>query len=148
MELVRIARQWYNGIAERAYSQMQTPSEITMPATSYEQLDAWKRGMDLVCEVYRVTQLLPSAERFGLVAQLRRAAVSIPSNIAEGSGRQGRRELLHHLSIARGSLKELETLLAVLERLRYVVPAELAASRDLCGHVSRLTYGMRRKLAV
>ncbi|MEX2152956.1 MAG: four helix bundle protein, partial [Gemmatimonadaceae bacterium] len=116
-----------------------------MPATSYEQLDAWKRGMDLVCEVYRVTRLLPTEERFGLISQLRRAAVSIPSNIAEGSGRQGRRELLYHLSVARGSLKELETLLAVLERLGYVVPAKLADSKDLCGHVSRLTFGMRRK---
>ena len=78
---------------------------------------------------------------------MRRTAISIPSNIAEGSGRHGRRELLHHLSISRGSLKELETQIEVAVRLGYIKRDQVAKARELCDDVSRLLYGLRRKLA-
>ena len=76
-------------------------------------LIAWQKGMRLVNAIYRVTASWPSDERFGLTSQVRRAAVSIPANVAEGQERLGRAELRHHLSIAHGSLCELETLLVV-----------------------------------
>jgi four helix bundle protein len=76
-------------------------------------LVAWQKGRLLAREVYRTTTGWPSEERFGLTSQIRRAAVSVPANIAEGQGRQGKAELRHHLSIAHGSLCELETLLIV-----------------------------------
>jgi four helix bundle protein len=117
-----------------------------MPLT-YNQLDAWKRAIDLACEVYRISKLLPRDERFGLQSQIRRAVVSISLNIAEGSGRHGSRELLHRLSLARGSLKEVETLLHLMERLDYTGPEQLQVAWELCGHVSRLLYGMRRRYA-
>jgi four helix bundle protein len=102
--------------------------------------------MDLVVEAYRIAELLPAEERFGLVAQIRRAATSIPANIAEGHGRLLRGEYLHHLSMSRGSLTELETLFAISERLRYVTRDELATSLELCDFVSRMLTRLRRRL--
>lgn len=102
--------------------------------------------MDLVVESYRLSDLLPAREQFGLVAQIRRAAISVPANIAEGYGRLRRGEYLNHLSIARGSLKELETLLAIAERLGYVAASELAQFAELCDFVSRMLTRLRRSL--
>ena len=72
-------------------------------------LEAWKDAMRLAREIYRVSAAFPDAEKFGLTAQIRRCAVSVPSNIAEGAGRGGRKEYAYHLRIARGSLMELDT---------------------------------------
>lgn len=83
---------------------------------SHESLDCWKLSMDLVDRVYTLTSSFPASERFGLTQQMRRAAYSIPSNIAEGSARQTRKENLRGLYIARGSLAELETQLIITER--------------------------------
>lgn len=88
--------------------------------SSYKDLLVWQRGMDLVEAVYRMTAKLPGGEQFGLIAQMRRAAVSIPSNIAEGYGRQATGEYRHHLLFSRGSLLELETQLLLCLRLSYV----------------------------
>ncbi len=87
---------------------------------SYKDLVVWQKSMELVEKVYRMTQLLPEDERWGLVSQIRRAAVSIPSNIAEGYGRQATGEYHHHLSISRGSLLELETQVLLCEKLGYL----------------------------
>ena len=87
---------------------------------SFRDLKIWQRAMDLVPQVYMIAQLLPSHERFGLMDQIRRAAVSVPSNIAEGQARRHTKEFIQHLSIARGSLAELQTLLLVAERLQYL----------------------------
>ncbi len=87
---------------------------------TYRDLDAWKRGMYLVEAFYRLTSLLPSDERFGLCSQMQRAAVSIPANIAEGNVRLHRGDYLRHLSIARGSLAELETMVIAAGRLKLV----------------------------
>jgi four helix bundle protein len=83
-------------------------------------LDVWKDAMRLVSRVYRVTQAFPEAERHGLTQQVRRAAVSVPSNIAEGAARGTRRELIRFLCIARGSLSELDTQLWIAHDLGYL----------------------------
>ena len=83
----------------------------------HHQLDVWNDAIALVEAIYRLTSTFPSDERYGLTSQLRRAAVSIPSNIAEGVARTSLREYLHHLSIARGSLSEVETQIVIARRL-------------------------------
>jgi four helix bundle protein len=84
---------------------------------SYRELEVWKAGVDLTELCYRATKVFPKEELFGLTSQIRRAAGSIPANIAEGYGRIHTKEYLHHLSIAQGSLKELETHLIVCQRV-------------------------------
>lgn len=87
---------------------------------SYQDLLVWQRSMGLVESIYRITSQLSENERFGLISQMRRAAVSAPSNIAEGFGRQARGEYRHHLSIARGSLLELETHIIICQRIGFL----------------------------
>jgi four helix bundle protein len=96
-----------------------------MRLASYRELMVWQRSLNLVVGVYRVSGALPGQERFGLIAQLRRAAVSIPANIAEGHGRSTKGELLNHVSVARGSLNEARTLVEIAARLGVVHPADL-----------------------
>ncbi len=92
-------------------------------------LDVWKECMRLAREIYRVSAAFPDAERFGLTSQIRRCAVSVPSNIAEGAGRGNRKEYAHYLRIARGSLMELDTQLWIARDLGFVgETAELHAS--------------------
>ena len=92
--------------------------------TSHKDLLVWQRSMDLVETVYRLTGSFPAAEQWGLVSQMRRAAISVPSNIAEGYGRQATGEYRHHVSIGRGSLLELETQILLARRLKYLQPAD------------------------
>jgi four helix bundle protein len=89
-----------------------------MAIRTYRQLDVWQRAMDLVEAVYEVAANFPDSEKFGLRSQMQRAAVSIPSNIAEGYGRTHRGDYVRHLSIARGSLMELETQMTLSVRLK------------------------------
>ena len=84
---------------------------------THKNLDVWARAIDLTELVYRITSALPADERFGLVSQMRRAAVSIPSNIAEGAARGSTRDFVRFLMVARGSLSELDTQLVLVERL-------------------------------
>jgi four helix bundle protein len=91
-----------------------------MALKTYRDLEVWQKSMDLVMSVYQLTKSFPEDERFGLTGQIRRAAVSIPANIAEGYGRTHRGDYLRHLSIARGSLAELETHLVIAVRLEYI----------------------------
>jgi len=86
----------------------------------HKNLDVWKKSMDLVESIYKVTQAFPDSEKFGLTNQMRRAAVSIPSNIAEGSARKGDKELIQFLYIALGSIAELETQYSIAIRLQFV----------------------------
>lgn len=86
----------------------------------HEGLLVWQDAMDLVEAIYRTSANFPDVERFGLASQLRRAAISIPSNIAEGAARRSTQEYLRFLSIARGSLSELDTQLQIAERLAYI----------------------------
>ena len=86
----------------------------------YEKLQIWQKSMELVEDIYQLTSTLPDFERFNLVNQINRCAVSIPSNIAEGKGRGSNKEFKHFLCIARGSLFELRTQLEIARRLKYV----------------------------
>ena len=86
----------------------------------HKRLDAWKLSMDLAIDVYRETDKFPNRERFSLSDQMRRATVSVPSNIAEGAARQTRREFTNYLHIAQGSLSELDTQFEIARRLGYV----------------------------
>ena len=91
---------------------------------SYRDLVAWNKAMELVTEIYRVTQKFPKEELFGLMSQIRRAAISIPSNIAEGKGRLSKGEFRQFLGNARGSLAELETQILIAQNLNYFDEAE------------------------
>jgi four helix bundle protein len=86
----------------------------------YQELQVWQKSMDLVVSIYEVTRVFPRDELYGLTSQIRRAVVSVPSNIAEGQGRGSSREFAHFLSVSRGSLKELETQTMVARRLGYI----------------------------
>jgi four helix bundle protein len=110
----------------------------------HQRLELWQQAMLLVKEVYSVTATFPRDELFGLVSQMRRAAVSIPSNIAEGAARSGDKEYLHFLSMARGSLSELDTQIQIAQMLEYL-PAEhpLAGFVDKVG---KLLTGFSKKL--
>src|SRR5690349_2107137 len=98
---------------------------MTMTVQSYRQLEVWQLAMDLAEKCYQATKCFPREELFGLTSQIRRAGVSIPANIAEGQGRSHTKEFLKHLSIARGSLMELETHLTLGQRLGFLPQAKL-----------------------
>ena len=98
-----------------------------MQVKGYRDLIVWQRAMDLVVDVYRLTSCFPREELYGLTAQVRRAAVSIPSNLAEGQGRGQGNEFLHHVRIAQGSLQEVETQLLIAQRLCYLDDPKLAS---------------------
>ena len=104
----------------------------------YKDLLVWQRSMDLVEKVYFLTAQLPSSEQFGLTSQMRRAAVSVPSNIAERYGRQATGEYRHHLSIARGSVLELETQALLASRLKYLEPADAKSLLKEIDEISRM----------
>ena len=105
----------------------------------YADLLVWQKAMDLVVEIYRLCELLPTAERYGLISQMQRAAVSIPSNIAEGHARKSTGAFLNHLSIAAGSLAELETQLHLVQRLGF-------CSANICQPALANTYEIGRML--
>jgi len=86
----------------------------------YKDLDVYRKSIDFVVDIYKITESFPESEKFGLTSQLRRAAVSLPSNLAEGSGRNGKKELINFLHIARGSLFEIGTQLEISQRLGFV----------------------------
>src|SRR6266542_2536034 len=120
--------------------------ESMMTIQTYRDLTVWQKSMDLVAEIYRLTKLFPQDELFGLTSQIRRAAVSVPANIAEGYGRIHRKEYLHHLSIARGSLMEVETHLQIAVRLSYLSREQVVPSWGLAQEVGRLLNGLIRSL--
>ena len=116
-----------------------------MSGKPHERLETWKIAMELVEEVYRVTAVFPAHEQYGLVSQMRRAAVSIPSNVAEGAGQEGSREFARFLSIARGSLSELDTQHQIAIRLGYVKPGREQVEL-LLGRVGKLLSGLHKKM--
>src|SRR3989442_2311607 len=106
-----------------------------MKVKNYRELIVWQKAMDLVEEVYKSSRDFPREEIYALTSQIRRAAVSIPSNIAEGQGRKSRSEFLHHLSIANGSLREVETQTLTAHRLRYIAQATTDDVMNLAAEV-------------
>ena len=91
-----------------------------MRGNSYRDFEVWKKSMDVVVQCYETTRAFPASEQYGLTGQIQRAAVSVPANIAEGQARQHRKEFLHHLSIAHGSVAELETHVEIAKRIGYI----------------------------
>jgi four helix bundle protein len=117
-----------------------------MAVRNYQDLIAWQKAMDLVEKVYQVTACFPREEIYGLTCQVRRAAVSIPSNIAEGQGRRTTGEFLQFLSIAHGSLREVETQLMIAQRLKFIEETGFLAAMELAGEVGRLLNGLSNSL--
>ncbi|SRR5689334_13367105 len=114
--------------------------------SNYRNLRVWHTAMALVVEVYRISQSFPHAEQFGLTSQLRRAAVAVPSNIAEGHGRSTRGEYKNALSVARASAIEVEVQLTLSKDLGYVEAASLATALDQCDAISRMITKLKRAL--
>lgn len=117
-----------------------------MALQSYRELRVWQEAMDLVTEVYKLVQSLPKSEMFSLGDQLRRASVSVPCNIAEGFGRQHTREFVQFLSIAKGSLGELETQVLIAQRLKYTQDETAAALLARTESVGRMLTALRASL--
>lgn len=119
---------------------------ISAAAKRHTDLIAWQKAMNLVEEVYRMTKGFPKEELYGLANQVRRAVVSIPSNIAEVHGRTGPREFLHHLSIAHGSLSEVETQMEIASRLGFVSPEDRARFFEMSTESGRIINGLMTAL--
>lgn len=117
-----------------------------MDFKSYRDLEVWQKAMDLVVDCYTITSNFPNKETFGLASQLQRAAISIPSNIAEGRERQHRKEFIQHLSIAYASLAEVETHLQIAERLNYVDLDKVNQLLDKTSEVGKMLNGLRKSL--
>jgi len=111
-------------------------------------LIVWQKAMDLVTSIYNLTKRFPKDETYGLTNQMRRAAVSIPSNIAEGQGRDSTKEFLHHLSIAYGSLMEVETQILIAENLNYLNKDETKVILNNAAEIGRLINGLSRSLKI
>ncbi|MBR2043633.1 MAG: four helix bundle protein [Clostridia bacterium] len=117
-----------------------------MDKTPYTELKVWQKSMDMVEEVYRVTLKIPDCERFGLIPQIRRAAVSVPSNIAEGYARISTKEYINFLAIARGSNAEITTQLLICKRLGYLSDSDIATVMLLLEEIGKMISAIINKL--
>src|SRR3990170_1291659 len=117
-----------------------------MEIKNYRDLRVWQSGMDLVVMVYELSDKFPSKEVYGLTSQIRRAAVSVPSNIAEGHTRESTKEYLHHLSIAQASLAEVETQMEIAFRLKYCTQDELDKIVTHSTSLGKQLYSLRNAL--
>ncbi len=113
---------------------------------SYKDFQVWQKAMDLTVEIYKLVKLLPKEETYALSDQMRRAVVSIPSNIAEGQGRNSNKEFMNFASISRGSLSELETQLQICIRLNYITEKDAENALNLCGEVGRMLTNLIKTL--
>src|SRR5258708_6820308 len=117
-----------------------------MKVKNYQDLIAWQKAMDLVEDVYKASRDFPREEVYALTSQIRRAAVSVPSNIAEGQGRRTTADFLRHLSIAYGSLREVETQILIAQRLKYIIKGKVENVLSRAGEVGRLLNGLMASL--
>ena len=115
-------------------------------AKHYKELLVWQKGMLLAKDVYGLTAKFPTDERFGLVSQMRRAAISVPSNIAEGQARHGTREFLQFLSHASGSLAELETQVLLSVEMKYCASKDVQEIAGLINELQKMIVALRRSL--
>ena len=113
---------------------------------SYKDLIVWQKAMDLVVEIYRLVESLPREEIYALSDQMRRAAVSVPSNIAEGQARNSSKEFAQFLSIAKGSVSELETQLSICTRLEYLTETQISKAVALSDEVGKMIRSIEQKL--
>jgi four helix bundle protein len=113
---------------------------------SHRDLKVWQLGMEIAERIYALTAIFPDAERFGLTSQLRRAAISVPANIAEGNARSSTKEYLRHLSVAIGSLAEIETFIELAHRFNYAESSTISSLNDVIGEERRMLRGLQRSL--
>ena len=148
--LVTIDRRNAAVSAEAKRPSDQPPAHIvasnTAKARGYKDLLVWRKSINLVKEIYQLTKPFPSDERFGLISQMRRAAVSIPSNIAEGQARRTTGEFIQFVSQAEGSLAELDTQLVLAEELGYAKTTQVTPAADLIAELKRMLNALRRAL--
>ncbi len=112
----------------------------------HKKLNAWIKSFNLVKELYSTTKLFPAEEKFGLISQIRRAAVSVPVNIAEGSARKGKKEFIHFLHISLGSLTELDTLILLSQDLGFIPEEKSSLLIIELDSIGRIIYGLIKKL--
>lgn len=117
-----------------------------MEIKGFRDLVVWQKAMDFVVEVYEATKSFPNVEQFGLTSQLRRSCVSIPSNIAEGHGRDGTRDFLKFLSVAYGSLNEAQTQLMLAQRLGYLPSEKSSKLLGMAAEIAKLANGLCNSL--
>jgi len=115
-------------------------------ANSYRNLIVWQRAVDLSVEVYKITAGFPREEIYGITSQMRRCAVSVASNIAEGYGRNSKNEYRHFLGVARGSALELQTQLAIAAELGFTKAESLERAESLADEVAKIIWAIRKKL--
>ena len=117
-----------------------------MRTSDYKELQVWQKAMDLVVEIYKISKLLPKEEVYGISDQLRRSAVSIPSNIAEGQSRNSAKEFIQFLSIARGSLAELETQLLICIKVNMLSEDNITEAQNIITEIGKMIKGLMNKL--
>ena len=117
-----------------------------MKTSYYKELQVWQKAMDLVVEIYKISKLLPKEETYGISDQIRRAAVSIPSNIAEGQSRNSAKEFIQFLSIARGSLAELETQLLICVKVNMLTNENINNAQIAIIEIGKMIKGLMIKL--
>jgi len=113
----------------------------------FQKLTVWQKSMDLTTAVYSATSDFPDSERFGLTSQMRRAAVSVPSNIAEGSGRNSDKEFKYHLAIAAGSASELFTQTLLAENLKYLTGEKRELINSEINHILKMLFRLQASLS-
>ena len=113
---------------------------------SYEDLEVWKKAIDLSVNIYEMTKLFPMEERYGLTSQIKRSAVSIASNIAEGSGRSTERDFIRFIAIARGSASELKTQIIIAYRIGFLNEIDYEKSVRWIDEITRMLSGLRKSL--
>jgi four helix bundle protein len=117
-----------------------------LKTSGYKDLLVWQKGIALVKQIYRITGVFPAEEKFGLVSQMRRAAVSIPSNIAEGQARHTKGEFVQFISHPEGSVAELDTQLIIAVQLSYCTQAQADSAFELLSELRRMLNALRRRL--
>ena len=117
-----------------------------MPIRSFRNLEVWQRSMELVEEVYRCTASFPNEERYGLTSQMRRASISIPTNVAEGHCRRSTAAYAHHVDIAKGSHGELDTEIETSRRLGFLKPGQDKRLVELCDAVGHMLIPLQQSL--
>lgn len=110
---------------------------------NYRDLKVWQKAMDLAEMVHQTTQAFPKEQQYVLVSQIQRAAISVPSNIAEGRGRHSEKDFYYHLNVAQGSLSELETQLMLAQRFRYMDEIKLKSLLGLSEEVMKMLHGLK-----
>jgi four helix bundle protein len=112
----------------------------------YKELKIWQKAIAFVSDIYKVTSIFPDKEKFNLISQINRAEVSIPSNIAEGAGRNSKKEFIQFLAIAHGSTYEVETQLIISKNLGYILEEDLVIILEKLSELQKMNYSFQQKL--